>query len=137
MNPSHVGRLSLDMAFETLKCSQCGAVPKDTRTKFCGFCGSLLPLQVPVPASPIEAPERFEAALAHPDLPRLLERVPLDRGAASIAPGVVLLVVMVVFGVLMLSQVSSGGRQGVPAGMLLIPGVMGLVAITRIVSAVN
>jgi hypothetical protein len=135
MKPIHVGRLTVDMPFETLKCSQCGAIPKDTGTKFCGYCGSLLPQPIPVPGTPIEAPERFEAVLRHPDLPRLLQRVPLDSGAHSIGPGVMLLVTMVVISAAMLPQITSGDRDHLPAGILLLPGAVALFAVARIRNA--
>lgn len=132
MNPGRGGRLTLEMAFETLKCSHCGAIPKDSGTKFCGFCGSLLPLRTPTAGSPIEAPERFEAVERHPDMPRLLSRVPEDPKAPSVAPGIVFLAAIVVVTVAMFSQ-----RPGPPPFVLIVPGIAALPAIAQIVHAVR
>ena len=123
------------MAFETLKCSQCGAVPKEVGSRFCAFCGSLLPVQPTVVASPIEAPERFDAVQAHPDLPQLLERVPEDPGAPSSVPGFALIVIAGVIAAVMLAQMGSGHGDAMPPALLLGPLLLGLLGVIVIVVA--
>jgi len=110
------------MPFETLKCSQCGAVPKEGGTRFCGFCGSMLPVQTPANALPVAAPERFDAVQSHPDLPALLELTPEDPGAPSLVPGGCLLVMAGAIGVFILSQITGGN---LPPGLLLVPALVG------------
>lgn len=136
MESGQGGSLSLEMPFETLKCSQCGAVPKETGSKFCAFCGSLLPVQPSVPASSVEARERFDSVQAHPDLPELLDRVPEDPGAPSSVPGVVLLVIAGVLAAVMLSQMAAGGG-GLPPALILGPLLLGLLGVILLAVAVR
>jgi hypothetical protein len=123
------------MPFETLQCASCGAIPKDTGTKFCGFCGALLPLRTPGPATPVEAPERFEAVERHPELPKLLARVPDDPGAPSVLPGSCFLALLAAVTIGMLTQMGHGPGGGLPPAILLAPALMSLLAIGMIVSA--
>ena len=119
------------MSFETLKCSHCGAIPKEP-ARFCGFCGSMLPTRAPVVAAPIESPERFDAVQAHPDLQALLDRRPEDPGASSVVPGVIVVVVSAAIAVGVLSQVAEGS---IPPWFLVAPALLALLGFGLLLAA--
>ncbi len=93
----------MNVATTSRRCLECGAIPRESDSKFCSYCGAELPtLDRPTPETPVETiARRFEQLQEHPDARRALASKPSGRGAMA----------------------KSGGSA---AGTLLVLGVVGL-----------
>ncbi len=96
----------MDVATTSRRCLECGAIPRESDSKFCSYCGAELPaLDRPAPETPAETTaRRFEQLQEHPDARRALASKPSGRGVMA----------------------KSGGSA---AGTLLVLGAVGLFAI--------
>ena len=73
----------MNVATTSRRCLECGAIPRESDSKFCSYCGAELPTpDRPAPETPAETTaRRFEQLQEHPDARRALASKPSGRGA--------------------------------------------------------
>ena len=79
----------MNVAATSRRCLECGAIPRESDSKFCSYCGAELPvLDAPAPETPAETTaRRFERLQEHPDARRALASRPSGRGAVAKSGG--------------------------------------------------
>lgn len=79
----------MNVAATSRRCLECGAIPRESDSKFCSYCGAELPVvDVPAPETPAETTaRRFERLQEHPDARRALASRPLGRAAVAKSSG--------------------------------------------------
>lgn len=79
----------MNVAATSRRCLECGAIPRESDSKFCSYCGAELPvLDAPAPETPAETTvRRFERLREHPDARRALASRPSGRGAVAKSGG--------------------------------------------------
>ena len=75
----------MNVAITSRRCLECGAIPRESDSKFCSYCGAELPtLDRPAPETPAETTaRRFEQLQEHPDARRALASKPSGRGVMA------------------------------------------------------
>lgn len=108
------------------RCTECGAIPRQLDSKFCAYCGAVLPaVTAPAPATPAETrARRFERLRQHPDARRSMALPPSGgdvaaRSQASAVPVIVGTVAIAFFGLF----VMGGGCSPGPSASFEINGV--------------
>ncbi len=109
------------MSPQATHCTHCSAAITQENTKFCPFCGTILPTE-PV-AAPLTLADRFDALEAHKDFHRFMRHKPSTAShTASNVGGIVVGVVTLVIFALVVSKFSNvSSSSGAPAGFMLIP----------------
>ena len=79
----------MNVAATSRRCLECGAIPRESDSKFCSYCGAELPVvDVPAPETPAETTaRRFERLQEQPDARRALASRPSGRAAVAKSSG--------------------------------------------------
>lgn len=115
------------------KCPGCAALIRDDRSKYCPYCGVLIP-HVPMnPTAALAAPERFAAVERSSEFDALMKHAP--SGAGQIAGGGVLIAFMLVW------TIAAGGMalfmsNFAPTLFVVVPALMSAFGVFVIVKTV-